>query len=202
MLEIFSKIMVFSVKIMVFRQKYAEWPVGVPRCIKSHFKPVVDGTFPYFGMVKCKVLPPRGLYHPVLPFRSGDGRLLFPLCVLCAEAKTPECQHTDEERQWIGTWCSPEIQKALDLGYEIIELIEVWDYDKEKGQRFVRFFFSYFWNFAYFSEILHIFQHYSTPFFSDLFKDYVNTFLKLKQQADGWPSWVKTEEDKDEYIRK
>jgi len=23
----------------------------------------------------------------------------------------------------------------------------------------------------------------------------------LKQQADGWPSWVQTEEDKERYIR-
>jgi len=34
-----------------------------------------------------------------------------------------------------------------------------------------------------------------------LFVEYINKFLRLKQQADGWPSWVKTEEDKDRYIR-
>jgi len=33
-----------------------------------------------------------------------------------------------------------------------------------------------------------------------LFAEYINKFLRLKQQADGWPSWVKTEEDKDRYI--
>jgi len=34
-----------------------------------------------------------------------------------------------------------------------------------------------------------------------LFTGYINTFLRLKQQADGWPSWVKTDADKDKYIR-
>jgi len=34
-----------------------------------------------------------------------------------------------------------------------------------------------------------------------LFAEYINKFLRLKQQADGWPAWVKTDEDKDRYIR-
>jgi hypothetical protein len=32
-----------------------------------------------------------------------------------------------------------------------------------------------------------------------LFTTYINQFLRLKQQADGWPSWVKTDNDKDRY---
>ena len=30
---------------------------------------------------------------------------------------------------------------------------------------------------------------------------YINQFLKLKQQADGWPSWAKTEEEKARYVK-
>ena len=36
---------------------------------------------------------------------------------------------------------------------------------------------------------------------SAIFGQYVDTFLKLKAQASGWPSWVQTEEDKDRFIR-
>ena len=36
---------------------------------------------------------------------------------------------------------------------------------------------------------------------SGLFTRYVNTFLKLKQQASGFPSHITTDEEKDEYIR-
>ena len=34
-----------------------------------------------------------------------------------------------------------------------------------------------------------------------LFTEYINTFLKIKQQASGWPDWVQTEEDKKRYVR-
>ena len=33
-----------------------------------------------------------------------------------------------------------------------------------------------------------------------LFTEYVNTFLKVKQEASGWPDWCKTEEDRQTYI--
>ena len=33
-----------------------------------------------------------------------------------------------------------------------------------------------------------------------LFAEYVNIFLKLKQETAGYPSWVQTEDDKDRYI--
>ena len=34
----------------------------------------------------------------------------------------------------------------------------------------------------------------------DLFKGYNDTFLKLKQEASGWPSWCRTEEGKRQYV--
>jgi len=33
-----------------------------------------------------------------------------------------------------------------------------------------------------------------------LFSDYVNTFLRLKAQASGWPEGVTTEEEKDRFL--
>jgi hypothetical protein len=33
-----------------------------------------------------------------------------------------------------------------------------------------------------------------------LFSEYVNMFLKLKQESSGYPFWVQSEEDKDRYI--
>jgi hypothetical protein len=34
----------------------------------------------------------------------------------------------------------------------------------------------------------------------DLFSEYVNMFLKLKQKSSGYPSWVQSEDDKVRYI--
>lgn len=43
--------------------------------------------------------------------------------------------------------------------------------------------------------------HYDTVS-DELFKGYINMFLKIKQEASGWPSWCNSEEDKLEYIRR
>lgn len=35
-----------------------------------------------FGLATVDILPPEGLFHPVLPVRAG-GKLTFPLCRTC-----------------------------------------------------------------------------------------------------------------------
>lgn len=62
--------------------KYKPFPMGHPEIITDRFQDVRS----YFGLVQCRILPPRGLYHPVLPYRTG-GKLLFPLCRTCAEER-------------------------------------------------------------------------------------------------------------------
>ncbi|GFT43966.1 uncharacterized protein TNCV_1822161 [Trichonephila clavipes] len=41
--------------------KYCEYPVGHPEIITKHFRDIDS----YFGLVKCKVFPPKKLFHPV-----------------------------------------------------------------------------------------------------------------------------------------
>ena len=36
-----------------------------------------DDVSTYFGLVKCTMLPPRDLFHPVLPYRTQE-KLMFP----------------------------------------------------------------------------------------------------------------------------
>ena len=81
---------------------------------------------------------------------------MFPLCRTCAVnlQETP-CEHNEEERM-SGTWCSIEIQKALDIGYRVVRMVEVWHFPREES--------------------------------SDLFTGYIDTFLKIKQEASGWSS--------------
>ena len=153
--------------------KTCVYPKGHPSVI---FNPGHTDITKYFGLVQCKVLPPRHLYHPVLPYRH-ESKLLFPLCAACVEqemVKRPldrcaECVHTDEQRALTGTWCTPELSKAVDLGYDIQYIYEVWHFDETC---------------------------------EGLFKDYVNTWLKIKQEASGWPSWVGEDETKrQQYLR-
>ena len=153
--------------------KTCVYPKGHPRFISQ---PGHIDIRQYFGLIQCQVLPPRHLYHPVLPYRH-EGKLLFPLCAACVEqeiSKRPldrcaECIHTDEQRALTGTWCSPELSKAVDLGYEIQYIYEVWHFDETC---------------------------------EGLFKDYVNTWLKIKQEASGWPEDNMSEAAKQDYIQK
>ena len=153
--------------------KTSVYPKGHPTFISQ---PGHTDIRPYFGLIRCQVLPPRELYHPVLPYRH-DSKLLFPLCATCVKEEMDKplldrsyhCPHTDEQRTLTSTWCSPELSKAVDLGYQVQYIYEVWHFPETcKG----------------------------------LFADYVNTWLKIKQEAGGWPPGVDDDETKrQQYIR-
>ena len=153
--------------------KTCVYPKGHPEFISQ---PGHTDISQYFGLIQCKVLPPRHLYHPVLPYRH-EGKLTFPLCATCVKEQMPkrpwertaQCNHTDEQRVLTSTWCSPELHKAVELGYEVQYVYEVWHFHETC---------------------------------EGLFRDYVNTWLKIKQEASGWPSWVGNDETKhQQYIR-
>ena len=61
--------------------KTCVYPKGHPRIIST---PGHTDIRQYFGLIQCQILPPRELYHPVLPYRH-DNKLLFPLCAACVE---------------------------------------------------------------------------------------------------------------------
>ena len=79
------------------------------------------------GIVRCTVLPPRDLYHPVLPYRC-KGRLLFCLCRTCADSSSQEqCSHvTDLERALTATWVVDEVRAAVKHGYNVLKIHEDW----------------------------------------------------------------------------
>ena len=152
--------------------KTARYPLGHPAI---HYEPEDQNLDHYFGLALVTILPPRQLYHPVLPVRHG-GKLTFPLCMACVREEQPKplfdrsatCHHTDQQRQLQGTWCTPELQEARARGYILVRIHEVWHFQDSKV---------------------------------GLFADYVNTWLQIKQESAGWPSWCQTEEQKQEYKR-
>ncbi|GFT35662.1 uncharacterized protein TNCV_2849541 [Trichonephila clavipes] len=89
--------------------KYCEYPVGHPEIITEDFRDIDS----YFGLVKCKVFPPKKLFHPVLPFRC-NGKLMFPLCRTCAETLNQKtCSHAEEERSITGAWVKKSKRKGI-----------------------------------------------------------------------------------------
>jgi hypothetical protein len=156
--------------------KYGEFPVGHPDIITEGFEEVSKDSRPYFGLIKCKVLPPRALHHPVLPYFCS-GKLMFPLCASCAdEAREGFCDHGDADRALSGTWVTTELYKALDVGYRLVGIREVWHYaEREKYD--------------------------GRDPTTGLFTGYINCFLKLKLESSGWPGWVRTERDRAAFLQ-
>uniref|UniRef100_H3ANZ5 DNA-directed DNA polymerase n=1 Tax=Latimeria chalumnae TaxID=7897 RepID=H3ANZ5_LATCH len=99
--------------------KTKKYPMGHPTIIYDN----VGDVKQYFGLVKLKIPPPpRGLYFPVLPSRIHS-KLMFTLCRSCAE------MHDDEERASVDTWCTVEIEVALERGYTVAEIFEIWHFE-------------------------------------------------------------------------
>ena len=113
----------------------------------------------YFGIVKCVVKAPDSVLFPVLP-STFNGKLVFSLCSMCAREKMQQyCEHEGAERHLESTWCTPELHDALDNGYEIVKIHEVWHWDRRR---------------------------------EGFFAEYIDTFLKIKMEASGWPTWCVT----------
>jgi len=117
------------------------YPLGHPKVL-SGISPelqsvhhVWDGT--WFGLVKCTVEPPRGLFFPVLP-QVIQSKLMFTLCRTCAETlnQTEDCHHQSDERCLTGVWTTPELTEAVRQGYKVRQVYEVWDYEKQSKDLF------------------------------------------------------------------
>ncbi|CAG2188368.1 unnamed protein product [Mytilus edulis] len=116
--------------------KYCKYPIGHPI---TYTDISVDDYIKnnYFGIMKCKILPPKGLNKR---------------CKECKNIKNEKCIHSDEERVIVGTWSTIEIDKAIEKGYELQKIYELEHFEKTS---------------------------------TDIFKLYVDTFMKYKQEASG-----------------
>ena len=84
------------------------------------------------GIVKCEILPPKNLFHPILPFKVNN-KLIFSLCRTCSQnLYQEECFHNSSERKLVGTWISLELKKAIQLGYTILKIEVNWQYQTTK----------------------------------------------------------------------
>jgi hypothetical protein len=100
---------------------------------------------------------------------------MFPLCRKCCEENINSCSHTNDERALEGTWVILEILEAIKLNYRIIQIYEIWHYEETD-------------------------QYNHCDKKGGLFTEYLNNFLKIKQEASGFPEWVESEQDKLTYI--
>ena len=150
--------------------KIEPFPIGHPINITENFKPLDQ----YFGLVKLKILAPRGLRMPVLPDRS-TGQLVFSLCFTCTKEKQKNCNHSENERAFTGTWTTVEIQEAVKQGYKVIKIYEVLHYEETA-------------------------QYDPVTRTGGIFTTYINQFYKMKTEASGYPPGCTTDILKNKYI--
>ncbi|CAH3114964.1 unnamed protein product [Pocillopora meandrina] len=131
----------------------------------------------YYGILTVDILPLYSLYNPVLPLRHGK-KLTFPLCQKCVEDESAKpmmgrnyyCSHGVEDRMLTGTWCTSEIMKAVEKGYQVLGIHEAWHFPPDQRKQ-------------------------------GLFAPYVDTWLKIKQESSGYPSWAQTDAQKEDYVK-
>lgn len=116
-------------------QKRRTYPIGHPNIIRQFSNYNIEN---YFGIIKCCILPPKGLFLPVLPAKINN-KLVFSLCNKCAYLKINNCNHDDSQRTISGTWISEEVKLALKYGYKITKLIEVWHFDNKSDLLFSQY---------------------------------------------------------------
>ncbi|XP_055385241.1 uncharacterized protein LOC129614573 [Condylostylus longicornis] len=85
------------------------------------------------------------------------------------------CPYSDEKRALIGTWVIDEVVKAIEKGYKMLEIYEVWEYQTTKYDK-----------------------NMDTQ---GLFTNMMNKFIKIKQEASGWPSKCVTNNEKENYVK-
>jgi hypothetical protein len=129
------------------------------------------------ALIKCKFPPPRDLFHPVLLYRHQK-KLMFVLCRSCMEEERyGYCCHDDQnQRSFFGTWVLDELRIALEMQYEVLKCNEVWVYE--------------------------VTQFDKTTGEGGIFHEYVNHFARIKEQASGLPSNLKSSQEIESYIKK
>ena len=152
--------------------KVKHYPLGHPEIIRN---PGKNDITDYEGLIFCKVLPPQNLYYAVLPMHIND-QILYTLCYKCAYDKNKdECLHSEEERMLISTWVSVELKLAINKGYRIIDIYEIWHFDTISGGE--------------------------QNNYHGVFTDFINDCIKVKVEASDYPRNYMTLEEKHEYIR-
>ena len=80
--------------------KHKSYPVGQPKILTTE-NIDMNNICQCEGIIRCKVLPQDHLFHPVLPVHC-NGKMMFPLCMKCAEESSDRFSHSEEERSLVG----------------------------------------------------------------------------------------------------
>jgi len=128
-------------------QFFDDLPCGIPTWdIEPEITDYMSYVSNNFGYIECDIVCPKNIHIPLLPEKK-NGKLLFDL--------------TNKNK---AVYSSIELQRALEIGYEITHIYKSLRFEKSK----------------------------------DMFKGYIQNFLKIKTESAGYDG----EDDIDVYIER
>jgi hypothetical protein len=178
-----------------------EYPIGHPQVVDVNravnwTKP--EDTQPYRGIFKVFLVPPDQLFLPVIAEKIR-GKLFFHCCHNCAmksesrarrlrSAYTQRigeklCPHDDEQRGFVSTVDSLELEMALSKGYRVTFFYSVYHWDQWSDQLFR----------PYVQQMMQLKVREWECFEQIIF---------LQIEASGWPSSVLVPDDPEEEQRR
>ena len=145
--------------------KNCTYPIGHPQIITQ---PDDQSIHSYFGLAQVDILPPARLFPPVLPVCSGQ-KLTFPLCRSCVREE--QAKPMLDRTHYCHHWDADRMLRGTWCTPELVQAIA-------RGHTIHRI-----------HEVWHFPPQQRR---TGLFADYVNTWLKIKQESPDWPSWCQT----------
>ena len=100
--------------------------MGHLEIVTENFSEIHDILERYAGLLFCTVQCPSRLYLPLLNSKINN-KLVFPLCGKCANEQLQMlCPHSQDERRLMGVFMHVELNKAVQLGYRLTHVYEIW----------------------------------------------------------------------------
>ena len=85
-------------------RKYGKFPISHPKLFVGEVRTNFNLN-EIEGLIKCTILPPKELYHPVLPIKMNN-KLMFVLSNICGkEMGSGVCNHNDEKGRFTEPGC-------------------------------------------------------------------------------------------------
>jgi hypothetical protein len=120
---------------------FAIIPAGIPKiliaseldnvkCVNNSFYYKNKKT-PIIGLFHCQILCPEGEELPFAAHQMKSGQWVNSVCRSCAEKQSVlPCGHGIDDRSFTTTYTSLDIENMLNLGYQVLQIYEIWMYPK------------------------------------------------------------------------
>lgn len=185
----------------------------------------IDDIMNIDGLAYVTVLCPKNLLWPVLPTRHNK-KMYFVCCRTCLTELnvTKKCDHNITERALTGVWSTCELKLAFQQKYTLLKTHELWCYDTESGINAVTISPDD-TNITYAELRERLINEEATEVKIDalikeqknvydainivqnelkktegIFTKYMNTFIKMKAEASGFPFDCVTQAQKEKFI--